>query len=47
MPPAERQQVLDRVGALYDAHAGPSGVELPYLTECFRAASKIGSDRKV
>ena len=36
MTPEEREQVLARVGALYDANAGPM-VDLPYVTECFRA----------
>ena len=37
LPPAERQPVLDAVGQLYDETAGPEGVRLPYVTECFRA----------
>ncbi len=37
MAPAEREQVLLRVGALYDAHAAADGIYLPYVTECFRA----------
>jgi SAM-dependent methyltransferase len=40
MDPAEREQVLLRVGALYDAHAGADGIDLPYVTECFRAATR-------
>jgi SAM-dependent methyltransferase len=35
--PEEREQVLDRVDALYDQYAGPEGIRIPYLTECFRA----------
>jgi SAM-dependent methyltransferase len=34
--PADRQPILDAVGALYDETAGPDGVRLPYVTECFR-----------
>jgi ubiquinone/menaquinone biosynthesis C-methylase UbiE len=37
MRPTEREQVLARVDELYDTHAGPDGVDLPYVTECFRA----------
>ena len=37
MAPAERDQVLARVAALYDARAGADGIDLPYVTECFRA----------
>ena len=37
LPPAEQEQVLERVDALYDRHAGPEGIRIPYLTECFRA----------
>lgn len=40
LPPADRQPVLDAVGALYDETAGPDGVHLAYRVECFRA-SKI------
>jgi SAM-dependent methyltransferase len=36
-PPAEREPVLAEVDALYDDVAGPDGLELSYLTECFRA----------
>ena len=38
LPPAEREPVLARVAALYDEVAGPQGLVLPYVTECFRAA---------
>jgi SAM-dependent methyltransferase len=37
LPPQEREQVLARVDALYETHAGPHGLRLPYVTECFRA----------
>lgn len=37
LPPDERQPVLDAVGRLYDETAGPDGVRLPYVTDCFRA----------
>jgi SAM-dependent methyltransferase len=40
MAAAEREQVLERVGALYDAHAKADGIDLPYVTECFRAARR-------
>jgi SAM-dependent methyltransferase len=40
LPPAEREQVLERVDALYDQHARPDGIRIPYLTECFRAAKR-------
>jgi SAM-dependent methyltransferase len=38
MAPTERQQVLDRVDRLYEAHVTAEGIRLPYVTECFRAA---------
>jgi SAM-dependent methyltransferase len=41
LPSAEREQVLERVDALYELHAGPEGITLPYVTECFRTA-KLG-----
>ncbi len=37
MEPKEREDVLGRVGSLYDANADSDGLDLPYLTECFRA----------
>jgi SAM-dependent methyltransferase len=37
LPPPEREPVLDAVGRLYDETAGPDGVRLPYVTDCFRA----------
>jgi SAM-dependent methyltransferase len=42
LPPAEREPVLDAVGRLYDETAGPDGVRLPYVTECFRAERRVG-----
>ena len=40
LTPAERQPVLDAVGALYDETAEADGVRLAYVTECFRARTK-------
>ena len=40
LTPADREPVLDAVGALYDEVAGPDGAVLPYVTECFRATTK-------
>lgn len=40
MAPDERDEVLEGVGALYDAAAGSDGVELSYKAECFRAARR-------
>jgi len=37
LPPADREPILEAVGKLYDEEAGPDGLRLPYLTECFRA----------
>ncbi len=37
LPPEERAPILDSVGELYDEVAGPDGIRLPYVTECFRA----------
>lgn len=34
----ERRPVLERVGALFDAHARDGVLAMPYVTECFRAA---------
>lgn len=39
-PPADREPVLAAVDAIYDEVAGPEGVGLPYLTECFRAVRR-------
>jgi len=33
----ERAPVLDRAGRIFDEHAVNGTIELPYLTECFRA----------
>ena len=40
LPPAEREPVLDAVGALYDETAVDGGVRLAYVTECFRATKR-------
>ena len=40
LPPADREPILEAVGALYDATAGPGGVRLAYVTQCFRAEKK-------
>ena len=37
MAPAERAPVLERVERIFDRHAVDGVVELPYVTECFRA----------
>ena len=37
LPPAEREPTLAAVARLYDEVAGPDGVRLPYVTQCFRA----------
>ena len=37
MASTERDEVLVRVSELYDAHADAAGIDLPYVTECFRA----------
>jgi ubiquinone/menaquinone biosynthesis C-methylase UbiE len=37
LPADERTPILDAVGELYDEIAGPEGIRLPYVTECFRA----------
>jgi SAM-dependent methyltransferase len=36
LPESEREPVLDAVGRLYDDTAGGEGVQLAYVTECFR-----------
>ena len=41
LPPADRQPILEAVGALYDETASPKGVRLAYVTECFSAV-KLG-----
>jgi SAM-dependent methyltransferase len=40
LPPTEREPILEAVGALYDEVAGPEGIRLPYVTECYRAGKK-------
>jgi SAM-dependent methyltransferase len=37
LPAADRQPVLDAVGALYDKTARADGVRLAYVTDCYRA----------
>jgi SAM-dependent methyltransferase len=37
LPPEDREPILEAVGRLYDETAGPAGVRLAYVTECFRA----------
>jgi hypothetical protein len=34
------EPVLEAVGRLYDEYAGPDGLHLPYVTECYRAAKR-------
>jgi SAM-dependent methyltransferase len=36
-PLDEQQSILARVGAIYDAHAGVGGIDLPYVTNAYRA----------
>ena len=38
LSPAEREPILEAVGELYDEIADSHGVQLPYVTECFRTA---------
>ena len=40
LPDADREPILDAVAALYDDTAGPHGVRLAYVTECFRAMAR-------
>ena len=40
LTPEERAPVLDRVAAVFTGHARDGRVELPYLTECFRAVRR-------
>ncbi len=42
LEPVEREPILDDVARLYDETAGPAGVRLAYVTDCFRAARRIG-----
>jgi SAM-dependent methyltransferase len=37
---AERVPVLHRAGQIFDSHVKEGEIELPYLTECFRAARR-------
>ena len=39
LPPAEREPILEAAGRLYDEVAGPDGLRLPYVTECYRAST--------
>jgi SAM-dependent methyltransferase len=43
LPPSDRKPVLEAVGNLYDETAGPQGVRLPYVAECFRTSTKGAS----
>jgi SAM-dependent methyltransferase len=38
---AERAPVLEQAGRIFDEHAVNGTIELPYLTECFRAALPV------
>ena len=40
LPSEDREPILDAVRRLYDETAGPDGVRLGYVTECFRATKK-------
>jgi SAM-dependent methyltransferase len=40
LPPGDREPILAAVGRLYDETAGPDGVRLPYVTDCFRATKR-------
>ena len=40
LPPADRQPVLDAVGTLFDETGRDGGVQLAYVTECFRATRR-------
>lgn len=35
--PADREPILRAIGALYDETAGPEGIRIAYVTQCFRA----------
>jgi SAM-dependent methyltransferase len=37
LPSAERKPILDGVERLFDEHAVDGAIELPYVTECYRA----------
>jgi hypothetical protein len=40
LTPAERAPVLARVERIFDEHAVDGVLELPYVTECFRAVRR-------
>ena len=40
LPPEDREPILRATDALYDETAGPEGVRVAYLTECFRSGKK-------
>ncbi len=40
LTPEERRPILERVDELFDEHARGGIVQLPYLTECFRAVRR-------
>jgi SAM-dependent methyltransferase len=40
LQPQEREPILEAVGRLYDEAAGPDGIRMPYVTECFRAVRR-------
>jgi SAM-dependent methyltransferase len=40
LEPVEREPILDAVVRLYDETAGPGGVRLAYVTDCFRTARR-------
>jgi SAM-dependent methyltransferase len=40
LPEDERRPVLERVGAMFDAHSRDGVLAMPYVTECFRAARR-------
>ncbi len=35
--PADREPILEAIGELYDETAGPEGIRIAYVTQCFRA----------
>jgi SAM-dependent methyltransferase len=41
--PPERDAILDAVSRLFDEHATEGELELPYVTECYRAAKRPSS----
>ena len=40
LPPEGRKPILEAVGRLYDETAGPNGVRVAYVTECFRSRKR-------